>query len=79
MKLRGTFENLVPLAGRGPDGTGFAEVNFGQNRRVYLEWEKLIMPLWFIYRTAVCSVKHYKNSRIPTDRQVLRACHRFIS
>jgi hypothetical protein len=79
MKLRSRLENRVAVPGHGPRRTGFAELIFGQNLRACLEWEKLIMPLWFSCQTAFCSVKHYKNSRIPTDRQILQARHRFIS
>jgi len=79
MKLRNRFENLFPVAGHGPHRTGFAEVIFGQKQRVCLEWEKLIMPLLFSCQTTFCSVKHYKNSRIPTDRQILLAHNRFRS
>jgi hypothetical protein len=78
MKLRSRLENLFPVAGSGPRRTGFAEVIFGQKHRTCLEWEKLIMPLLFSGQTAFCSVKHYKNSRIPTDRQIVLARNRFM-
>jgi hypothetical protein len=77
MKLQSRLENLFPVAKPGPLGPGVAGVIFGQNPRAYLESEKLIMPLLFSRRTAACSVKHYKNSRIPTDRQILPARNRF--
>ena len=79
MKLQRRLENLVKVPGHGPRRTGFAEVNFGQSQRARLKSEKLIMPLWFSGQTAFCSVKHYKNSRIPTDRQTLQARPRFLS
>ena len=57
-------------------GLGWDEVIFGQIRRAYLEWGKLIMPLLFSRQPVVCSVEHYKKSRIPTDRQICLACNR---
>ena len=77
--MRNRFKKLSPVAGHGLRRTGLAKVIFGQNQSACLEWNKLIMPLLFSRQTAFCSVKHYKTSRIPTDRQILLARNRFTS
>jgi hypothetical protein len=51
--------------------TGFGERIFGQHHRTCLELIESLMPLLLNQPTALCSVKHYTQSRIPTDRQIL--------
>jgi hypothetical protein len=79
MNLRSRCENACAAGKPAPRQSGFAEVIFGQNRRACLEWGKLFMSLLFSRQIAFCSVKHYKKSRIPTDRQILPARNRFTS
>jgi len=75
MDLRSKLESVFAAVNPVPWRPCFVAVFFGQNRRAYLEWEP-IMSLLFNRQTAVCSVKHYKESSTPTDRQILPACSR---
>jgi hypothetical protein len=75
MNLKGKLENVVAVDTPMPRRSHFVEVIFGQNRGECLEWGKPVMSLFFHRQTAACNVKHYKKSRIPTDRQILPTCN----